>query len=288
MWIRSDELRCCIVSLLLLIPGVLCGRETPAGAADFQYPIAIATAKDGTIYVADRNLPGIWKIVDGKATIFHQASKRFRTPLNAIRCLAIDSKGRLLAGDSATRDIYRFEKQGKPKPLTAGRIGIPMAIAADGKGMLFVADLEVGRIWKVPEAGGKPVEVAVLRGPRGVAVDKDANVWIVCTGQNPLRRISPGGKIEVVVAGRPFRFAHNVVLDTKGNAYVSDGYAKTIWKIPPKGKPEKWVSGLPMVNPVGLAWKGANLLVVDPRANAVFEISPEAKLKTLIAGPRKK
>jgi len=39
--------------------------------------------------------------------------------------------------------------------------------------------------------------------------------------------------------------------------------------------------GKPLVNPVGLAWQGKQLLVVDPRAKAVFQISNEGKLSPL-------
>ena len=30
---------------------------------------------------ADRNLPGIWRVDDGKKSIYFQGSKKFRTPL---------------------------------------------------------------------------------------------------------------------------------------------------------------------------------------------------------------
>jgi hypothetical protein len=62
---------------------------------------------------------------------------------------------------------------------------------------------------------------------------------------------------------------------------VSDGYARAIWKIPPGGKPEKWVSGEPLANPVGLAWLGEDLLVVDSRANAIFRIRPNGEMGAL-------
>ncbi|MCA9069389.1 MAG: hypothetical protein KDA84_10720, partial [Planctomycetaceae bacterium] len=72
-----------------------------------QYPLAVVGADKGPVYVADRKLPGIWKIADGKAEVYFQADKRFRTPLNAVRCLALDKQGVLLAGDSSTREVYR-------------------------------------------------------------------------------------------------------------------------------------------------------------------------------------
>jgi hypothetical protein len=83
------------------------------------------------------------------------------------------------------------------------------------------------------------------------------------------------------VAGRPFAFPHNIALAADKTAYVTDGHGKAVWKIPPGGKPEQWVSGDPLINPVGLAWSQQNLLVVDPHAKAVFELSPDGKLRKL-------
>ena len=74
-------------------------------ADGFQYPLAVGVDSNRTIYVVDRDLPGIWKVQDGKPSIYFQGSKKFRTPLNAVRCLAFDSKGVLSAGDSSTREV---------------------------------------------------------------------------------------------------------------------------------------------------------------------------------------
>jgi len=49
-----------------------------------------------------------------------------------VRCVAAgiyDDQGKLLAGDSATREVYRFDEAGNPVPLTKGKIGIATAIA---------------------------------------------------------------------------------------------------------------------------------------------------------------
>ena len=76
---------------------------------------------------------------------------------------SIDHEGNLLAGDSSTRDVYRFDADGKPQPLTDGWIGIPMAMAVAPDGTIYTADLELHRIWKMPAEGAKkPEEFAVI------------------------------------------------------------------------------------------------------------------------------
>ena len=240
--------------------------------------------------LADRNLPGVWSVKDGTAISFFTGSKKFRTPLNAVRCVEFDSDGKLLAGDSSTREVYRFDDQGKPVPLTNGGIGIAMDIAVNKAGDLFVSDLEIQRVMKVPKAGGTPEVVAEIPGCRGLFVDKEDHLWVVSTRENQLHRISPDGKQEIVVKDRPFEFPHTVVVDDDLTAYVCDGYAKTIWKIPRGGKPEAWVQGEPLNNPVGMAIKDKTIYVVDPRAIAIFEIDAEGNLKTTSlksAGPEK-
>lgn len=250
-------------------------------SAELDYPLAIAANEAGEIYLADRNLPGLWKLKDGELSVYFAASKKLRTPLNAVRCLAFDKDGKLLAGDSATREVYRFDDEGKPSPLTSGGIGMPMGIAVNKSGELLVSDLELHCIWKVPEAGGKPTKLTDVPAPSGVCLDGDDNLWVVSRGKDQLYRVSPEGKVEILVKGRVMQFPHNVVLDKSGTAYISDGYEKAVWKLSPGGAPKKWVSGSPLDNPVGLAWQGETLLVVDPRANAVFKVNSEGTLTKL-------
>lgn len=272
-------------TMLAIVVSCLC-LESTAQAAEFQYPLAAAVTDDGTIFVADRNLPGVWKITDGQAEVYFRGSKKFRTPLNAIRCLAIDHEGHLLAGDSATRDVYRFDASGKPVPLTGGHIGIPMSIAVKSDGTLFVADLESHRIWRVAAGGGEPEEVVAVSATRGLALDADGRLWILSTSskQGQLQRLNTDGELETILADRPFEFPHQIVVDQDGVAYVTDGYAKTVWRVAGGEKPTSVVAGEPLKNPVGLAQQGDNLIVVDPHTKTVYSLSLDGQLKA-IAGP---
>lgn len=267
----------------LIVTGWLLACVTALPAAEMQYPLSIAAAENGPIYVADRNLPGVWKVADGKLELFFEGSKKFRTPLNAIRCVAIDAKGRLVAGDSSTREIYRFSPDGKPEPLSKAGIGIPMAIAFDSKGDIFVCDLEIHRIVKVPEAGGEPTIVAEVPAPRGIAIDPQDRIWVVSHGKNQIVRILSDGKIETVVEGQPFQFPHTLVLDKDLNAYLCDNYAKAVWKVGSDGKPVKLVDGDPLKGPVGIALQGDRLLIADPKAGSqfLFSVSLDGKIEPL-------
>ena len=256
-------------------------------ARGLVYPLDVSVTADAkTLYLVDRKLPGLWKAgADGKLAVFFQASKKFRTPLNAVRCIAADGKGGLLVGDSGTREVYRFSADGKSTPLTKGGIGIAMGIAVNAKGTIFVSDLELQRIWTVPAAGGEPKEFAVLPAPRGMTFDKKGQLWVVSGGpRNQLVKIAADGKITPVVKDRTFVYPNDVAVSADGTAFVSDGYADCIWKVSADGKTSKWVSGKPLDNPVGLDWQGTTLLVVDSSAGKLFSITPAAKLAPVSRG----
>ncbi len=303
-------LQACPLMKPLLIPLVFAFASTstliPLAAADWQYPIDVVVGKDDTIYIADRNLPGIWKLKDGKTEVFVQASKKFRTPLNAIRCLHVTPEGELLAGDSAAREIFAVAPDGALTQLTApapalrgtrltedvqftpdnfGLVLIPMKLATDSQGKLYVSDTDLHRVWKVPKEGGEPQEFLVVGGPRGLVVDGEDHVWVLAANAPQLQRVAPDGTVEAIVKDAPFQYPHQVLLRPEGTAVVSDGYAKTIWNVTRDGKAEKWISGEPLDNPVGIAWRGEDLLIIDPRANALFSAATNGKLTRVFPAP---
>lgn len=283
---------CCAGAFFILVAAA-------RSADDWQYPIDVAVGDDDTIYIADRNLPGIWTLKDGQSEVFIQASKKFRTPLNAVRCLHVSTDGVLYVGDSAAREVFSVTADGALTQLTApqpllketklsedlgftpdhfGLVGIPMVIATNSQGELFVSDTELQRVWKVPAGGGEPQEFLVVNGPRGLVVDGDDNVWVLSLQAPQLQKVAPDGTAEAVIKDLAFEFPHQLEQRGDGSFVVSDGYAKAIWSVTPDGKAEKWISGDPLVNPVGITFQGDNLLIIDPRANALFSAAPDGTL----------
>ncbi len=266
---------------LQALPVLLALCISHAVAEELTYPVSVAVDESGVVFLADRNLPGVWRLEGDRFSLVFQASKRSRTPLNAVRCVAIDAEGKLLAGDSATRDVYRFDETGEPHPLTDqgegyGQVGIPMDIVVDSEGDLLVSDLEMHRIVKTPKEGGRVELVAPVRAPRGLSYDSQQRLWVI-SGRK-LLRLSQDGEQETIVGDDVFQFPHTVAVAEDGTAYVCDGYAEAIWKVAPGRKPVKWVSGEPLVNPVGMDIYQATVFVVDPRAKALFEIDAKGNL----------
>ncbi len=273
----SSSTTCMLLAIALSV-----AAQTASASETMKYPLAVAVGTDGTVYVADRDLPGIWKYTGDQWSIYFRGSKKFRTPLNAVRCLAIDHQGKLLAGDSSTREIYRFDNSAQPQPLTKGNVGIPMALTVAKDGTIYASDIEIQRIIKIPAEGGEPSEVTELAATRGLSMDSEGRLIAVCHGKNAVLRLSTDGKDrQILVEGRPFQFSHHAVVGSSGEVYVADGYAKTIWKVEEKANPVALVTGEPLKNPVGLAWLKDDLLIADPHAKVIFRRTGDGKLITL-------
>ena len=79
-----------------------------------------------------------------------------------------------------------------------------------------------------------------------------------------------------MVTGRPFQYPNGLVW-AGDHGYVTDGYARTIWKFTPDGKTEPWHEGEPLVGPVGIDITAESIFVADPKQKQVYEFNREDK-----------
>ena len=270
----------------------------PAGG--FQYPLACAVAGDGTIYVVDRDLPGVWRVApDGngsvRPTVLKRGGRLFRTPLNAPRCAAVAADGALLVGDPATRQVDRLDPaqdDPPPEPLfdtnrEPSPVGVPSAIAVGADGTVYVADLESRRVYE-RRTDRPATAIAAVPGVRGLCIEPGGSLLAVTTVRNPVRRLARredgSWKETVAVAGRPFGTPQGAACGPDGALYVADNSARCVWKLVPTERggfeaPVRLCAGAPLVGPVGVAFDAVHdpprLLVADPRARALFAVGLE-------------
>lgn len=115
-----------LTSVCSLLSG-LCWATEP----QIEYPVDAAGTDDGTVDVADRKLPGLWRIHDQVPANFFRNSKKFYTPLNAVRCVANDHQGHQVVGDCSTREVYRFSEDREPVFLTNNSARCLWKVSAD-------------------------------------------------------------------------------------------------------------------------------------------------------------
>jgi hypothetical protein len=99
-------------------------------------------------------------------------------------------------------------------PATGALLNAPTDVAVDASGDVFIGDSFNNRIRKVTPAGtistiagngtggfsgdGGPATSAQLNFPEGVAVDAGGDVFIADTGNQRVRKVTPGGTIGTV------------------------------------------------------------------------------------------
>ncbi len=283
-----------IVIAVLILPTTLlghsaCGQEAQSAIATpelVSYPLDIAIAADGTAYVVDLKMHGVWKWKAGELSEFFRGSPKFRTPLNTARSVAIDQDGLLLVADTATREIYRFNTEGKPQPLTGGKIGIPMDLAVTSDGTIYVADLERRALLRI-RPGSADVEHVADVNPRGVCVDSQERVWVVSQDEQQLVVVAEDGTITPIVKSRIFNFPHQVAVNANGDAYVTDNYEHTVWKVVAGEAPVKWAEDNAVENPVGITLVDDLPVVVDSRKRQVIKFDDMGKPTVWFSIPAK-
>jgi len=156
---------------------------------------------------------------------------------------------------------------------------------------------------------------ARFAGPSGVAVDNLGNVYVTDSGNNTIRKITPGGVTSTIagLAGvkgsadgagtnASFNLPTGIAVDASGNLYVADEFNDTIRKITPNGA--NWVvstlagqvgvAGLinatgtnaQFSTPSGIAVDSAgNVYVADVANDVIRQITPAGLVSTIAGQP---
>lgn len=266
---------------------IFCLTISSAQAADWR-PRALAATVDGRIYVADSALPGIWE--GGPSGPFvprFRASEKDRSPLRNVVSLAVSKEGTLFAGDSATGEIYRVDRDAPPKPLSGGAFEVPTGLAIADDGTLYVCDLRLNIVAKLPGEGGRPETIAAVAAPRGLATAGDGGLFVLSSREDPLVKISSNGDKKTAVAGRPFRMPLALAVDRRSNdAWIADGDGSTVWKASARGEARAYSKAGALKRPVAVALDGkGGLIVADAGAGRILRIDDKGAIRSIWNGP---
>lgn len=248
------------------------------GELQIGYPVALAADTEGNLFLADRNLPGIWKLSSQGPQIFWKGAKQLRMPGNAPRCIAVAPNGDVFLGDSATREVYRFSaEKAEPIPLTGGKVGVSIAMQFWQEGKLVIADLELNRLVEVDLTQKEPAkalrEVASLSAPRAMAITNDGDLLVLTQGKDLVVSVGSDGSVKPWIAGQPLPknslplgIAGATSPEGKQVVRIADGYQHLIWELQPDEAPKQLVSDPALSHPSALVQKGEMLWILDPRS----------------------
>lgn len=256
--------------------GVQGSADGSGAAARFSQPRGIATDRAGNVYVTDGF--AIRKI----------------TPSGTVTTLAgsVTEKGN---ADGAGANA---------------RFNFPWGVAADADGNLYVADSENYLIRKITPNGvvttvagtrgmrgvaDGTVASATFIGPKGIALDRDGNLYIadwfgppapnLSEGSTVIRKITPSGAVSTLAGNfgsesRPAQFngTFAITADATGNVYVGGGPA--IYRVAPEGSVSTVVlsrTNFASVDGLALGSQG-NLYAADSGTHTISSVSADGTI----------
>jgi trimeric autotransporter adhesin len=262
--------------------GTPVGGNGPATGVQFGYPAAVALDSSGSLYIADEQSV-IWKISNGViAAVAGNGTQGFSgdggpataAQLSLPQSVAVDSAGNVYIADTYNNRIRKVANgvistvagngtpgfSGDNGPATGAELNLPVGVAVDSSGNLYISDSYNNRIREVANGmiatvagnGGSgftgyngPATSVPLDSPTGIAVDYAGNLYIsVGFYESAVLKVSSG--VVSVVAGNgstgfsgdngPATSAQlwepgGVAVDSAGNVYICDGTNQRIRKV---------------------------------------------------------
>ncbi len=247
--------------------------DGPGTTATFYYPYGLAVDGSGNVYVVDRYNQTIRRITSGGVVSTVAGTLRAPGYANGLGSaasfyypigMALHPSGNLIIVDSSNNSLRSMTPAGQVSQFAGtawssgsadgtaanARFNEPQGIALDSEGNTYVADNTNHTIRKISPTGvvttlaGLAGQGGALDGqgatarfsyPNAVCVDATGNVFVADTGNQTIRKITPGGyastyagKAGVVGStdssniNATFNVPTAVAVDGSGNVYVAD------------------------------------------------------------------
>lgn len=262
------------------------GDSGPAVSAQINVPTDVVVSRDGDLFLTSRSGGRVRRLRGttistvaggGNGRNFPSSARLFDLALP--NALALTAAGDLLVLDDGRRQLYRINVAADSIQLAAGAIAAeaagdngpavqsallqPIGVAVDPDGNVYVSDVVDNRIRRIApngsittfagngtlgqtEGGARSAE---LGRPRGMALDRNRNLYVAATWGGYVRRISPNGLVSNFAGGSATGFAGDngpaasarlnapasVAIDRDDNVYIADSANNRIRRVTPNG-----------------------------------------------------
>ena len=223
------------------------GTTKTAVPGGLSWPLDIAMADDGNLYIADGHH---MFVIPPNGTL--QIVAMFMTPgfPGNVRGLAAAGGGELVV-TTANGQVTRYRPSKSESEVLSDGLDQPYGVAVAPGGALIVAELGTGRVLSLA-AGNVEVLASGLRSPVGVATAPDGAVFVSEQAGGRVVKLS-GASVDTVLDGLQ---QPQGILVHEGQLYVVDAGAKTVTSIDLKTKVKSVIaSALPVGAPPGVTPK---------------------------------
>ena len=274
-----------------------------AAAYDEQLdrPAGLALDRMGNLYVADARDGAVFKYsstgiaLDRWGSLYGPGEtgaglgqfEGLRSP----RGSTSDGASNVYVADAAEQRVFAFNAGGvllrvwgappAGEPEATGALEVPVGVATDAQGNVYVTDPRRGRIvklapdgrglaaWQLPPPTGSLSAPALPSIPWGVAVDAGGAIYVTELFGTRLSKLAPSGEIvatwSLAVPGQREQFRpSNLALDAAGNVYAIETYGTRVVKLSPAGERVATWGGNdgPLQGTVGIAVDAAGIVYV--------------------------
>ncbi len=293
------------------------GDGGPAGSAPLTGPYSVAVDSAGNLYIAERGNQRIRKVMPngtistiagvGSSGFSGDGSPAVSAQLAGPGGIVSDEAGNLYVTDSLNTRIRKITPDGKINtiagtgergfsgdggPATAAQFGLPVRLARDSAGNLYIADLQNLGVRKITPAGlistiAPSLNAARPAPPRGGRGGPNAPPG--CPSVSPIVQPAPS-------ATTGFFTPQGVAVDGAGNIYVVAPNSPTVRKITPAGMVTTIAgtgtagfggdggpaTAAQLRTPIGIAVDSANnVYVADNTDGRVRKITPSGTITTV-------
>ena len=202
-------------------------------------PEGLVYLSDGTLIIAEQRTNRILQIAPGtSAPTVLRVLPGTPSGLNCkdgVDGIALDpTNNTLILPDSPTGNVYRMSLDGKKLTLLTGGIVRPVGAVVDNQGNVYIADECGGAVVRVA-TDGKTTRTGGFGMPDDVAFDAQGNMLVIDlkpTIHALIRVLQTTGAREILLS-RGLIEPQGLLIDSRGNIYVSDDYANTITELIP-------------------------------------------------------
>ncbi|HLJ51642.1 MAG TPA: hypothetical protein VKU01_36800 [Bryobacteraceae bacterium] len=174
-----------------------------------------------------------------------------------------DGAGNLLITDTSDNSLRRVSGSGIITTVSS-QLKFPWRAAVSSTGDIYVADTDDNRILKISgtnvttfagtgvqgnDGDGGLANAATINAPHDVAVSSSGTVYILDSGNNRIRKVTPDGKIAAFAGTGAFghrgdgdaainawfSFPEAIALDRSGDLFIADTYNQRIRVVTPDG-----------------------------------------------------